>query len=110
LQDVTAWVGASDYVALAALDFLKTKGKTVPGDISVMGFDDSFEALYAELSSYNFNIRSYASSMLDFACTGRHLFTGAVNENTGQVELPGRIIERKSTKKMYSPDGLFYER
>jgi DNA-binding LacI/PurR family transcriptional regulator len=39
---VTAIVCASDLMALGAIRAAKRAGKTVPGDVSIVGFDDSF--------------------------------------------------------------------
>lgn len=60
----TAWVCAHDDVALAALRYLRQRGVDVPGRISVVSFDDSAEALGADLTSVNFNIEGLAHAMV----------------------------------------------
>jgi DNA-binding LacI/PurR family transcriptional regulator/DNA-binding GntR family transcriptional regulator len=52
---VTAWVGMNDVVATICLSLLREKGVNAPGEISVMGFDDSLDAGYHGLTSYSFN-------------------------------------------------------
>jgi DNA-binding transcriptional regulator YhcF (GntR family) len=52
LRDVTAWVASNDRVALRALAFLQRKGTRVPDELSVVGFDNSPEAMREGLTSY----------------------------------------------------------
>jgi DNA-binding LacI/PurR family transcriptional regulator len=40
-QGVTAIIAASDYMALGAIRAARRRGLTVPGDLSVVGYDDS---------------------------------------------------------------------
>jgi len=89
----TAWIGASDSVALAALEFLaQSAGRK---RIAVIGFDNSFESLCNDLTSYDFNLGGYAAALLDFAVTGRRLYKQ--EDGPDFVELPGMVVERKST-------------
>ena len=44
-RSITAWVAATDGVAVLAADFLAQRGKRVPQKISLAGFDDSTPAL-----------------------------------------------------------------
>ncbi|HWL52931.1 MAG TPA: LacI family DNA-binding transcriptional regulator [Chthoniobacteraceae bacterium] len=41
LREATACLASNDDVALGAIEFLKTRGCRVPGDLSMVGFDDS---------------------------------------------------------------------
>lgn len=45
-DDVTAYVAANDHLALGALQALHQRGRSVPADVSVVGFDDVPEAAY----------------------------------------------------------------
>ena len=54
-REITAWLCCNDEVALDCLDFLRFEGVHVPEEISVLGFDDSFDAFTQQLSSMNFN-------------------------------------------------------
>lgn len=60
----TAWIAANDVCALQALDWLHERGVDVPGEISLAGFDDTAEALRADLTSYRFASDSMARSMI----------------------------------------------
>jgi len=62
--EITAWVAANDATALVCLDWLKRAGRRVPGDISVMGFDNTDESLLAGLTSYDFNAGAAVHAML----------------------------------------------
>lgn len=46
MNDVTAVFAANDHLALGILRALHEKGRQVPGDVSVVGFDDVPEAAY----------------------------------------------------------------
>jgi hypothetical protein len=91
---ITAWVAESDFVALLAQQFLRTKGVRVPDDISLIGFDDSIEALGAGLSSFNFNVPALVHAVMNhiqFSSSSRRLV------NTGPLEIEGMVMERQTT-------------
>ncbi|MBF8191522.1 LacI family DNA-binding transcriptional regulator [Nonomuraea sp. K274] len=46
--DLDAVFAASDPMALGAMRVLKTTGRAIPGDVAVIGFDDSKAALHAD--------------------------------------------------------------
>lgn len=46
IPDVTAVFAANDHLALGAMKALREAGRDVPGDISLVGFDDIVEASY----------------------------------------------------------------
>jgi len=56
----------NDMLATQILLLLKEMHISVPSDISVMGFDDSYEAMEASLTSYNFNIGEQVHCMIDW--------------------------------------------
>jgi DNA-binding LacI/PurR family transcriptional regulator len=91
-RSITAWVCSSDPQALMALEFVRARGKTVPKDISVMGFDDTTDAYNNGLTSYNFDIGQAAYRMLNFILDPR-------TESRGPtvVEIPGMVVERETT-------------
>jgi len=60
----TAWICANDDVALRALDWLRENAAEFPKTISVAGFDDSVDALRADLTSYRFASDAMARSMI----------------------------------------------
>jgi DNA-binding LacI/PurR family transcriptional regulator len=85
---------ASDVTACMALRFCTSRG-IVPGkDIAVIGFDDTEEAFTDNLTSYNFNVPGYVSSML------AHLLepsSPARSVTNMDIELDGIVIQRQST-------------
>lgn len=90
---ITAWVCANDTTSLLAYDFLSTHKKKVPGDIALIGYDNSLEALKNNLSSYDFNLFSSI-----YALT-RHIIAPAHTHRRGLkiLEVEGTIIERATT-------------
>lgn len=90
---VTAWVGADDPTALLALDWCRQHGVRVPGDLSIVGFDDSEEALGAGLTSYNFNQETTVRSMIAHVVGRRQVRTAGAQAGE-PVELPGFVSER----------------
>jgi len=49
---VTAWVACNDRVASAALAFLQRRGRKIPHDLSIIGYDNSLLAMREHLTSY----------------------------------------------------------
>ncbi|MBD3240666.1 MAG: GntR family transcriptional regulator [Chitinivibrionales bacterium] len=64
-NEITAWVTANDEHALHCLDLLERRHVAVPQRISVVGFDDSLEALDRQLTSYSFDVRTLGRAMVD---------------------------------------------
>lgn len=60
----TAWIAANDLCALQVMDWLQEKGVKVPSEVSLAGFDDTAEALRADLTSYRFASDSMARAMI----------------------------------------------
>jgi DNA-binding LacI/PurR family transcriptional regulator len=89
----TAWVGANDTVALAAARFLRLAGRRVPGDVAVVGFDNTVEALREGVASYDFNLPALASALLDHVLGWR---ARAGRDRGPVVEIPGVLVERES--------------
>jgi DNA-binding FadR family transcriptional regulator len=95
---ITAWVAANDNMAVHCLDFLARKGVGVPTDMSVAGFDDSLEALFHGLTSYNFNEQGVIRAMLARVLTANSPRMGLVHRG-GATVIPGSVNARKSTGK-----------
>lgn len=87
----TAWVVVTDVAALAALEFLRGKGVSVPGDIALAGFDDTVEAFGSGLTSYNFNVPAVVDRLLG------HVLGHGPTHGDSPVELPGAVMERATT-------------
>lgn len=92
----TAVVTGSDVIAVGAIQFLKNRNIDVPGEISVMGFDDSDFATYfqPELStvrvSYTDEGEMAARDLIDL-----------IEGNAGEVKtrhVPHKIIRRGTVK------------
>lgn len=89
----TAWVCASDSLAIAATAFLRKKGVSVPSRISVVGFDDSIEALGADLTSYNFNVAGTVHAIVAHLMGDR--YADALEGDC--IEVPGHVSIRATT-------------
>lgn len=64
--EITAWIASNDETALVAFEFLRSRGISVPGKISVVGFDDSEIASHNGLTSYNFNEPALVKAMVRY--------------------------------------------
>lgn len=93
--ELTAWVAASDATALAASDYLKEHGKSVPHDISIVAFDDTPQASLAKLTSYSFNIAAVARAMIHHLLQPRRGRTKRT-QPTNVVTIPGFVNVRSS--------------
>lgn len=95
IEDATAWVGIGDPFILPALPYLGSRRIRVPGQISLVGMDDSVEALTEGISSYNFNVPTVARTMLE------HLMTWSPKRARQPAapieEIPGTVVERSSS-------------
>jgi LacI family transcriptional regulator len=85
----TAWIAANDVCALHALAWLQEKGVKLPGDVSLAGFDDTAEALRADLTSYRFASDSMARAMI------RHILSPSTGPRVMRHE--GVVVSRGST-------------
>jgi len=98
-SDITAWVGYSDTIALACKELLESMDIAIPGDISVMGFDDSQRAWQSGLTSYNFNTAGYVGAIVSFLLrpqsSSRRRASGP-----GVVELKGFVNDRGSVRAL----------
>lgn len=95
--DCTAWVCANDFTALSAIEFLKEH----PRKMSVIGFDDTFEAFHRGLTSYNFDIQATVQVMISYIVNPSSL---PVTKRSLAFEIEGMIVERKSTFKNVRAD------
>lgn len=67
MPDIDGIFAASDMMALGVLRVLRLSGRSVPGDVSVIGFDDIEEARYAEppLTTIGQPVGELARAMLE---------------------------------------------
>ncbi|MBD3419987.1 MAG: GntR family transcriptional regulator [Chitinivibrionales bacterium] len=89
LEGCTAWVAANDEIAIAALQYLRRKGIIVPGDVSVIGFDDTREAMNEGVTSFNFNMRAVSRLSVAFLMN-----TQSVKAGSRSIEVEGHLVER----------------
>jgi len=90
---ITAWVAADDYTAIPCLDFLESHGVRVPGDLSIAGFDNSFEGFLRKLTSYDFNTAAYIHAMIRSI-----LYPSTVPSDKNPVLFDGEVIVRGTTR------------
>lgn len=97
-QPPTAVVCTSDMAAFGAIHEIEAWGLTVPGDISVVGFDNIFEAqvFKPSLTTINQNIHNIGARSIE------HLIIMIENaENSPpQVTEPSSLVIRQSTGKL----------
>jgi LacI family transcriptional regulator len=94
-RSITALVGANDAIALGCLDFLRSEKVVVPHDLSVVGFDDSMQALVNHLTSYNFNATACIQAMIRDILSPRSRSAGKQRV----VELDGFVTARGSSTR-----------
>jgi DNA-binding LacI/PurR family transcriptional regulator len=95
-RNITAWVGSDDTVALMAWSFLRAKKRSIPRDISLVGFDNTFDALQFDITSYDFGLGATASSALHFLL--RPSWSARVR-GLSRPLIDGSVIERGSTAR-----------
>ncbi|MBK8802704.1 MAG: substrate-binding domain-containing protein [Fibrobacteres bacterium] len=87
-----AWILANDEVAHLAWDWLLRKGKDVPRDIALAGFDDASHSQERGLTSIHFDEERLAAACL------RHL-TGPREGSKGDVvQIPPLLMVRRSMR------------
>ncbi|MBD3239170.1 MAG: GntR family transcriptional regulator [Chitinivibrionales bacterium] len=98
-DNITAWVVASDSIALLCLDYLRHRGIPVPSRLSIVGFDDGIDAFLHRITTYNFNgsaaIRAMLAHILDFPRTGRE-------RQPAVVTFDGFVAERSTVVRRAS--------
>jgi len=92
---ITAWVPVTDATALAALEFLRSQGVSVPQEISVAGFDDTVEAIGNGLTSYDFNVPAAVDLLLDHILRPPRTAHPAKGRQW-TVSAPGMVMARAS--------------
>jgi len=92
-RTISAWVTDSDTTALEAIRFLQTHGYRVPEDISVVGFDDSLEAFFHKLTSFNFNVSGIMNAMVHHILHAKHTRS---EKKSAVVEIDGFLNIRES--------------
>ncbi|MFC7381389.1 LacI family DNA-binding transcriptional regulator [Sphaerisporangium rhizosphaerae] len=100
----TAIFAASDGMALKVLEVAKGRGLSVPGDLSVVGFDNIPESALAEPG-----LTTVDQSMYRLGYEAAHLLKSLVTgewEGHRRIEIPTRLVVRGSTAPPRSTPGL----
>ena len=84
---------ASDVIAMSAIRALTASGRSVPGDVAVVGFDDLAISGYFNppLSSVRQDLQRGAHIMVDL------LFRRMSGENTPSATMPAELVVRESS-------------
>jgi DNA-binding LacI/PurR family transcriptional regulator len=93
-KEISAWVGSDDAVALMAWSYLLSHKRKIPGNISLVGFDNTFDALENDITSYDFSLPATASTALHFLL--RPSWSTRIR-GLSRPHIEGTIIERGST-------------
>lgn len=93
-ESITAWVGVHDATAFVCQDFLAARGVAVPGRVSLIGFDNSFESSLRKLDSYEFNLSGITATLVDFVTSPQH--RGSFGRSSRRSEIDGYVVQRGS--------------
>jgi len=97
----TAWVAYNDDIALVLLEQLRGMGVQLPRDLSLIGFDDTLEGIAHGLTTYSFNIPAIVGAMLEHVLAPKR-----TSPRAGIVEIPGMVLERKTSGIVSAEHGL----
>jgi hypothetical protein len=92
-KDLTAWVAVDDDTAMLILDFLHRRNRSVPEDVSLVGFDNTAEGARSSLTSYDFDFDRFNQYVLRYLLDPERVFRA---EKHGASPPPGRIVARGS--------------
>lgn len=98
-MDCTAIFAANDQMAYGAMQGLAAGGKTVPADVSIIGFDDSLVGIVPRLNLTTMrprfeDIGQEAFTMIKRQCEGEQLTPGE------KIVIPSELIERQSVRTL----------
>lgn len=93
----TAIFAASDSMALEALNVIREKGKNVPGDISLVGFDDNPSGLYGSVS-----LTTVKQPLIKMAEEGIKELNNLIKgkKELRKIKLPAELIVRDSCRQI----------
>ena len=90
---ISAWVCFSDALAVQVARYLRVSGRRgATRPLLLAGFDDSREAFYERICSYNFNGAAYMHAMVDYILNPCRPETGLRFEDA--IEFDGFVSER----------------
>jgi DNA-binding FadR family transcriptional regulator len=91
-RGITALVGVYDIIGLYALGYFPRSGISIPQDLSVVTFDDSFSCNRYDLTSYNFSFADITRRMLHYLLNPND----PAYWGKERIECTGIIMERGS--------------
>jgi len=96
--DYTAYFCVSDYYAALVMNYLKDKGKKIPRDISIVGFDDNIygKLVRPALTTVHQNPSEKGEIAVDILIES----IKKKNDEIASVALPTRLVIRDSVKKI----------
>jgi DNA-binding LacI/PurR family transcriptional regulator len=86
-----------DDTAMLILDFLRQHRRDVPGDISLVGFDNTAEGARSGLTSYDFDFERFNYYVLRYLLEPERVQN---SERQGATPPPGRIVMRGSVRRL----------
>ena len=95
--EITAVVTGADGYAMGAIQAIKENNLSVPEDISVVGFDDSYaELCFPKLTSVEFPMEEAANEIFNVLADEKKMKT---NMTPRHIKLGLRLVLRESTKR-----------
>ncbi len=94
-KEASAWVCVNDKAAMVAKDFLKLH--TGVRNITLVSYDDTFEAFKHKITSYNFNVSALVNAMLLYVLYPRRERLRKYSEKPVLIE--GTIVERAMSSR-----------
>lgn len=98
IPGLTAIFAANDMMALGAVKAIHDSGMSVPGDISVVGFDNIDQSMYSfpSLTTIDVNTKVFARETLK----ALHLTIEDSNSPAVKVLIPNSLVVRESTRRI----------
>ena len=95
--DIDAVIGVRDSIAICVMNMLKNRGKNIPNDVSVFGFQNTRYTILCspQLSTINVPIHEIGARAMKVLTTE---MLGEVQDVRGRIFLEHSIIKRQTTK------------
>jgi len=92
-RSLTAWVMANDFAATMAIDFLKERDIHIPGDLAIISFDNTIDAMEYQLTSWDFNTFGIVNMLLRYILAPH---TVKMKSGNDFLEVDGALVIRRS--------------
>jgi DNA-binding transcriptional regulator YhcF (GntR family) len=92
-KSITAWVMANDFAATMAIDFLKERQIHIPGDLAIISFDNTIDAMEYQLTSWDFNTFGIVNMLLRYILAPH---TVKAKPGNDFLEVDGALVIRRS--------------